>query len=129
MNTGKGRNHAYYGTSLTQVQQDLRGGPLSVITVPKSIVPESTGEETPLFQFPITNGHYCYFSHVFITKPQILNKHYDRENCSFIKIKKITKKVTEIKQKGNIVWYVIAFQSFLILQLNAHTNLYNIDLP
>lgn len=36
------------GTPLAQVQQDLRGGPLCVITVATSIVPESL-EESPLF--------------------------------------------------------------------------------
>lgn len=36
------------GTPLTQVQQDLWRAPLCVITVAKSIVPESI-EESPLF--------------------------------------------------------------------------------
>lgn len=50
MNTGGGgATTPTIGAPLTQVQQDLRGGPSCVVTVAKSIVPESIREETPLF--------------------------------------------------------------------------------
>lgn len=45
----KGVTMPTIGTPLTQAQQDLRRGPLRGITVAKSIVPESVGEETSLF--------------------------------------------------------------------------------